>query len=50
VACISEVRWIDTLIGRVSSQAIKDTAERLARATKGVKDVNNELVVGKIKP
>jgi hyperosmotically inducible periplasmic protein len=36
-----------TLIGRVSSQTIKDTAERTARGTAGVKDVRNELTVGK---
>ena len=36
-----------TLIGRVSSQAIKSDAERIARGTKGVTDVNNELLVGK---
>ena len=38
-----------TLIGRVSSQSIKDHAERIARGTKGVKDVHNELLVGKIR-
>lgn len=37
-----------TLIGRVSSQQIKDTAERQARATQGVKDVRNELKVGRV--
>jgi osmotically-inducible protein OsmY len=35
-----------TLIGRVSSWAVKADAERVARATKGVTDVNNELSVG----
>lgn len=37
-----------TLIGRVSSQVIKAEAERIARATKGVTDVTNELLVGKV--
>ena len=36
-----------TLIGRVSSQTIKSDAERIARDTKGVTEVNNELLVGK---
>lgn len=35
------------LISRVSSQTIKSDAERIARGTNGVKDVNNELLVGK---
>ncbi|HVS62901.1 MAG TPA: BON domain-containing protein [Thermoanaerobaculia bacterium] len=35
-----------TLIGRVGSAAIKADAERVARATKGVHDVHNELLVG----
>jgi hyperosmotically inducible periplasmic protein len=38
-----------TLIGRVSSETIKSDAERIARGTKGVKDVHNELTVGKVK-
>jgi osmotically-inducible protein OsmY len=37
-----------TLIGRVSSQAIKTGAERVARDTRGVSEVNNELRIGKI--
>ena len=44
---VSSSQGIVTLIGRVSSQAIKTDAERTARATKGVTDVNNELLVGK---
>jgi osmotically-inducible protein OsmY len=36
-----------TLIGRVGTQAMKSDAERIARATKGVTDVANELLVGK---
>jgi hyperosmotically inducible protein len=38
-----------TLIGRVSSEAIKNTAERIARGTKNVKDVHNELLVGQMR-
>jgi len=37
-----------TLIGCVSSEAIKSTEQRFARTTKGVKDVKNELLVGKM--
>lgn len=44
---VSSSQGIVTLIGRVSSQAIKADAERTARATQGVTDVNNELLVGK---
>lgn len=43
---VSSSQSVVTLIGRVSSSTIKADAERIARATKGVKDVNNELVVG----
>jgi|SRR6185369_14954036 len=46
---VSSSQGVVTLIGRVSSGAIKSDAERIARATKGVSNVNNELVVGKIK-
>ena len=44
---VSSSQGVVTLIGRVSSQAIKDDAERIARATSGVTDVNNELTVGR---
>jgi hyperosmotically inducible protein len=44
---VSSSQGVVTLIGRVGSQSIKDDAERTARATKGVTDVNNELLVGK---
>jgi len=44
---VSSSQGVVTLIGRVSSQAIKSDAERIARGTKGVTDVNNELLVGK---
>jgi len=44
---VSSSQGVVTLIGRVSSQAIKDEAERIARGTKGVSDVNNELTVGR---
>ena len=37
---------IVTMIGRVRSEKMKSLAERIARDTKGVKDVNNELTVG----
>jgi hyperosmotically inducible protein len=47
---VSSSQSVVTLIGRVSSGQIKSDAERIARGTKGVKDVNNELLVGKIKP
>ena len=45
---VSSSQGVVTLIGRVGSQAIKTDAERIARATKGVSDVNNELLVGKV--
>lgn len=47
---VGSSQGVVTLIGRVSSQLIKSDAERIARGTKGVTDVNNELLVGKIKP
>lgn len=47
---VSSSQGVVTLIGRVGSQAVKTDAERIARATKGVSDVNNELSVGKIGP
>lgn len=43
---VSSSQGVVTLIGRVSSQTIKTDAERIARGTKGVEDVNNELLVG----
>jgi hyperosmotically inducible protein len=43
---VSSSQGVVTLIGRVGSQTIKSDAERIARATKGVTDVNNELLVG----
>jgi hyperosmotically inducible periplasmic protein len=46
---VSSSQGVVTLIGRVSSQTIKSEAERIARGTKGVTDVNNELLVGKAK-
>jgi len=46
---VSSSQGVVTLIGRVSSETIKSTAERIARDTKGVKDVHNELLVGKMK-
>lgn len=45
---VSSSQGIVTLIGRVSSQMIKTDAERIARGTKGVEDVTNELVVGRM--
>lgn len=44
---VSSSQGVVTLIGRVATQSIKTDAERIARATKGVTDVNNELLVGK---
>jgi hyperosmotically inducible periplasmic protein len=43
---VSSSQGVVTLIGRVSSETIKSDAERIARGTSGVKDVNNELTVG----
>lgn len=43
---VSSSQSVVTLIGRVSSSTIKSDAERIARGTRGVKDVNNELTVG----
>jgi osmotically-inducible protein OsmY len=38
-----------TLIGRVSSEVIKNDAGRIAAGTMGVKGVHNELLVGTMK-
>lgn len=46
---VSSSQGVVTLIGRVSSKEIKIDAERIARATRGVKNVNNELMVGRVK-
>ena len=46
---VGSSQGVVTLIGRVSSQTIKNDAERIARGTTGVKDVKNELLVGKLK-
>ena len=46
---VSSSQGVVTLIGRVSTQIIKDDAERTARGTKGVKGVTNELHVGRVK-
>lgn len=46
---VSSSQAVVTLIGRVSSQVIKNDADRIARNTAGVKDVNNELTVGAAK-
>jgi len=45
---VSSSQGVVTLIGRVSTDAIKSDAERIARGTKGVNKVNNELLVGRI--
>lgn len=45
---VSSSQGVVTLIGRVASQTIKSDADRIARGTKGVNGVNNELLVGKI--
>jgi hyperosmotically inducible protein len=47
---VSSSQGVVTLIGRVRTEQVKSDAERIARGTKGVKDVHNELLVGKIKP
>jgi hyperosmotically inducible protein len=46
---VSSSQGVVTLIGRVSSNAVKQEAERIARATEGVTDVSNELLVGKVR-
>ena len=46
---VSCSQGVVTLIGRVSSEAIKNEAGRVARNTEGVKDVHNELLVGNMK-
>ena len=46
---VSCSQGVVTLIGRVSSEAIKDDAGRIARDTAGVKGVHNELLVGNMK-
>ena len=43
---VSCSQGVVTLIGRVSSEAIKNEAGRIARDTAGVKGVHNELLVG----
>jgi hyperosmotically inducible protein len=45
---VSSSQGVVTLIGRVSSKTMSSDAERIARGTKGVTNVNNELTVGKI--
>jgi hyperosmotically inducible periplasmic protein len=45
---VSSSQGVVTLIGRVGSQTIKTDAERVARDTKGVTEVNNELLVGAV--
>ncbi len=45
---VSSSQGVVTLIGRVGSETIKSDAERIARATKGVTDVHNELLVGTV--
>ena len=44
---VGSSQGVVTLIGRVSSEKIKSEAESIARGTRGVKDVHNELLVGK---
>jgi hyperosmotically inducible protein len=44
---VSSSQGVVTLIGRVSSTLIKNDAERIAKGTKGVTGVNNELLVGR---
>ena len=47
---VSSSQGVVTLIGRVRNQTVKNDAERIARGTQGVKNVNNELIVGRIRP
>lgn len=46
---VGSSQGVVTLIGRVRTQSIKSDAERIARGTKGVTDVNNELLVGRVR-
>jgi hyperosmotically inducible protein len=46
---VGSSQGVVTLIGRVRTETIKQDAERIARDTKGVKDVSNELLVGRIR-
>lgn len=46
---VSSSQSVVTLIGRVSTSAIRTEAGQIARDTKGVKSVNNELLVGAIR-
>jgi hyperosmotically inducible periplasmic protein len=46
---VSSSQGVVTLVGRVSSEAIKDEAGRIARGTDGVKGVHNDLLVGNMK-
>jgi hyperosmotically inducible periplasmic protein len=46
---VSSSGGVVTLIGRVGSETMKNTAEHIARDTKGVNGVNNELQVGRIR-
>jgi hyperosmotically inducible protein len=46
---VGSSQGVVTLIGRVSSEKIKIEAESIARGTKGVKEVHNELLVGNMK-
>jgi hyperosmotically inducible protein len=43
---VGSSQGVVTLIGRVSSEKIKSEAESIARGTRGVRDVHNELIVG----
>jgi len=45
---VSSSQGVVTLMGRVRTSAMKQDAERIARGIKGVTDVHNELVVGRI--
>jgi hyperosmotically inducible protein len=45
---VSSSQGVVTLMGRVRTSAMKQDAERIARGIKGVTDVHNELVVGRV--
>jgi hyperosmotically inducible protein len=46
---VGSSRGVVTLIGRVPSEAVRSDAERIARETAGVRDVKNQILVGRIR-
>jgi hyperosmotically inducible periplasmic protein len=45
---VGSSQGVVTLVGRVRSEATRSEVERIARDTRGVKSVSNELLVGRI--